>query len=374
MKVLRALAVVGIVAVGVVGFAPAAGADPAEPGNYDSHVLRITPPTDAITAKVVGGDGFLDLKVERGHTVDLAGYQGEPWLRIGKDGLVERNDASSATYLNETRYGSEIPDWVDKDSATANPQWETIGHDGRYIWHDHRIHWMNKNNPPETVPGTNRAIISDRDDGTWYIPIVVDGTEHEIIGEALLLDAPSPLPQWLLVIVLIGALTAVGFTLRPSASRIAAGALVVVGALSLWAGASELSAVPAAAGGNPIWVALPITCVVVALAGLAFRSAAARAIAVLAAAAALAVWGALRIPALDKALPLGSLDPTLTRFIIAAAIGTAVGAVVAAIASGGLKLQLPSLDDDDDDDGDGDGDGDGDDRDSATASTTPAVS
>ncbi len=340
--------VVAAVAVAAIATAPVAGADPAEPGNYDSHVLEVTPPTDVITAKVVGGDGFLDLEVEPGHTVEMPGYQHEPWLRISADGTVERNEASTATYLNEDRYGAEIPEWVTRQNAEENPQWETIGHNGHYIWHDHRIHWMNPKAPPNTVPGTNRALISDRDDGTWYIPLTIDGDEHEIIGEVLVLDPPSPVPQWILAVLVAAGLAVVGFRLRGPATRVAAGALVVVGALALWAGASELSVIPSEAGGNPIWVGLPIACIVLGLAGSAFRSAAARAISVLAGAAALAVWAALRIPALNKALPLGDLDPTLTRFIIAAALGTAVGAVVAAIASGGLALQLPDLDDEDD--------------------------
>lgn len=352
MRFRRTLLVFVSVVAGWVTFAPMAGADPAEPGNYDSRVLQITPPSDVIDAKVVGGDGFLDLRVERGHTVEVPGYQHEPWLRFSADGTVLRNDASTATYLNETRYGSEIPDWVDKESATENPQWKTVGHDGRYIWHDHRIHWMNKKQPPEVVPGTNRAIVSNRDDGKWVIPVTVDGRDHEIIGELLMLRAPSPLAQWLVVAALVLGLAAVGFGVRGQATRIAAGALVVIGGFAIWAGASELAAVPAQAGGNPIWVALPIVCALLGLGALALRSLAARAIAVLAGAAALAVWAALRVPALDKAMPLGHLDPTLTRFIIAASLGTAVGAVVAAIASGGLALQLPELDDDDAGNGD----------------------
>lgn len=350
MRILRAVLAVVAVVGGAVAAAPVAGADPAEPGNYDSRVLEIVPPSDAISAKVVGGDGFLDLKVQRGHTLDMPGYQDEPWLRITADGKVERNEASAATYLNEQRYGSDIPEWVTREGAAENPQWKTIGSDGRYVWHDHRIHWMNPKQPPEVIPGTNRAIISNRDDGKWYIPVTIDGQDHEIIGELLMLKPPSPVPQWVLAGLLALALAAVGFVLRGPAGRVAAGALVVVGALALWAGISEYAAVPPAAGSNPIWVLLPIACVLLAVAALVFRSAAGRAISVLAGAAALAVWGAMRIPALDKALPLGNLDPTLTRFIIAAALGTAVGSVVAAIASGGLALQLPDLDDDDDDD------------------------
>src|SRR5699024_8324264 len=57
VRIRGAVLVALAVAATAVVTAPVAGADPAEPGNYDSHVLEVTPPTDAITAKVVGGDG-----------------------------------------------------------------------------------------------------------------------------------------------------------------------------------------------------------------------------------------------------------------------------------------------------------------------------
>lgn len=367
MNVRRLLAGVAVAVCGLVAVAPAAGADPAEPGNYRSKELcvvrapapRAKPPTCAdavdvpITAKVVGGDGFLDLTVEAGHTVEMPGYTGEPWLRVDEQGTVEENQASSATYLNQSRFGSaentDIPDWVTIEGATKNPRWKTVGHGGNYVWHDHRIHYMTPQIDPTLLPGTNRVVISDRDDGLWYVPLSVDGTDYEILGELREFPAPSPFPQWGLATSLLVLLAVAGLILRGPAARIAAGALLVVGGLALWAGASELAVVPALAGGNPIWVALPIVCVVLAIGALALRSAAARSIAVLAAAAALGVWAVLRVPAFDKAVPLGSLDPTLTRLIIAAALGTAAGAIVAAIASGGLALRLADLDDDEDD-------------------------
>lgn len=359
----RLLAVVCLALWGSVALAPAAGADPAKPGNYRSEVLRITPPTDAISAQVVGGDGFLELVVEPGHTVAVPGYTGEPWLRIDAAGTVEENQASSATFLNRDRFGSaentDIPDWVSIENATEHPQWKVVARDGRYVWHDHRIHYMTPSIPPEHLPGTNRVILSDRDDGLWYVPLTVDGADHEILGELRQFPAPSPLPQWGIVVLAAALLGVAGVVLREPAARVAAGALVVVGGLALWVGAAELSVVPSEAGGNPIWVGLPIGAVVLALGALALRSAAARSIAVLASAAALAVWAVLRVPALDKAVPLGSLAPGLTRSLIALALGTAVGAVVAAIASGGLALRLADLDDDEDDGDDRPGAGSG---------------
>ncbi len=349
----RLCALCALALAGLVALAPIAAADPATPGNYRSEVERITPATRAITAKVVGGDGFLDLRVAPGHRVDVPGYTGEPWLRIERDGTVQENQASSATYVNESRYGTAdntpIPAWVSIKRATDHPIWKTVGHGGHYVWHDHRIHYMTPQIAPTIIPGTNRVAIGIRDDGRWVVPLTVDGRSTEIIGQLLIYPAPSPLPQWALAGCCFVVLSAAGFVLHARATRVAAVALIIIGGLSLWAGASELAAVPALAGGNPIWVALPAFTILVACIALVLRSSAARALAVLASAVPLGVWAALRVPAFDKAIPLGTLNPTLTRLIAAGALGTAAGAVVAAIASGGLALRLPELDLDDDD-------------------------
>ncbi len=351
---LRRFLLVALAALGGgVLLAPAAGADPAKPGNYRSDVVAIEPATDAISAKVVGGDGFLELQVAPGHEAEVPGYTGEPWLRVDADGTVQRNEASSATYLNESRYGTadntDVPEWITAKNATENPQWTTVATDGGYIWHDHRIHYMTPQIEPTIIEGTNLVVMSQRDDGRWSVPLTVDGAETEILGELRRYPAPSPLPQWGVAALVALALAATGLMLRGPASRIAAGSLVVAGGLAIWIGVSEMMAVPPLAGGNPLWVALPAVAVVAALGAAMVRSAAGRAIGVLASAAALGVWAVLRIPAFDKAVPLGTVDPTVTRLVIAAALGTAAGAIIAAIASGGLALQLADLDDDDDD-------------------------
>ncbi len=341
---------------GLVALAPVAGADPARPGNFRSWVDRITPATDAISARVVGGDGFLDLKVQPGHTVDVPGYTGEPWLRINAQGRVQENQASSATYLNASRYGNAsntaIPSWVTIKRATDDPIWKTVGHNGHYVWHDHRIHYMTPQIAPTVIPGTNRVVISDRSDGRWYIDLKVDGHPTQILGELHIYPAPSPALPWAVAAVLFVALSVIGLTLRGVATRLAAALLVVMAALGLWAGFAELSVIPTLAGGNPIWVALPAVCIVAGLGALALRGSASRSIAILAGAAALGVWAVLRVPAFDKAVPLGDLNPTLTRLIAAGALGIAAGSIVAAIGSGGLAMHLPDLDADDEDDED----------------------
>ncbi len=345
----RAGVVVGLLFAVLVGFAPNAGADPARPSNFQSRVEWIKPATNAINVRVVGGDGFLELNVERGHKVAIPGYTGEPWLRVDAHGVVEENRASSATYLNESRYGTsgntEIPADVTIENATKHPKWKVVGHNGHYVWHDHRIHYMDPNAPPPLVPGTNRVAIGERDDGRWVIPIAVDGTPTQVVGELVVKTAPNAIVPWLLVLVVALALGAIGVVLRARSTRFGAAALALAGVFAARAGVSEYAAVPVLAGGNPIWVALPAVSVVVALGALAFRGNTARSILVLFSAATLGVWAVLRVPAFGKAVPLGTMNPALTRFIAAGSLGTAAGAIILVVASGNLALRLDGLDD-----------------------------
>ena len=129
----RGLVTAALALIVVLGLAGPAGADPAKPTNYRSHVTSVKPTSSVIAVKVVGGDGFLDVNVEPGHEVVVSGYDGEPYLRFSKDGTVEENQSSPATYLNRNRYaidpgarraqGKNLPPaaWLKVGSAVTTP-------------------------------------------------------------------------------------------------------------------------------------------------------------------------------------------------------------------------------------------------------------
>ena len=248
MIVRRVVAVAAATMALAVAAAPMAGADPAKPGNYRSIVEWVTPRTDAITAKVVGGDGFLELEVVRGHTVEVPGYTGEPWLRVSADGRVQENQRSQTTYINQSRYGSaatvQIPPDATIANATKHPEWKTVDTNGRFVWHDHRIHYMTPSIKPTIVPGTRRVAIGERDDGRWVVRMTVDGTPTQIVGELLREPTPNGAIPWVLAAAVAVLLGATGWLLRSRAGRVAAGALVVAGALALLSGFRELAVVP----------------------------------------------------------------------------------------------------------------------------------
>src|SRR3954469_25332837 len=201
-----------------------ASADPAKPGDYRSVVTHVDPSTDAVSGKVGGGDGFLDVKGKPGHDVIVNGYAGGPWLHIRSDGTIEENQLSPATYTNGDRYGRTLaPDNVTDQTETSQPpQWKVIGSGGEYAWHDHRIHWMSPQRPPGFKAGD--VVFPD-----WTVQLTVDGHPTTVHGQLTWVRDVSPIPYIAIALVLTVGLILFG---RKSKTTAAVAVLVAsVGAL-----------------------------------------------------------------------------------------------------------------------------------------------
>jgi hypothetical protein len=171
----------------------------------------------------------------------VEGYEGEPFLRIGPDG-VERNRNSPATYLGEDRFGEvAIPPNADAEAA---PEWRRLSERPRHVWHDHRVHWMSPS-PPRVVDAgpLERALMAldlvghlgsagPQQGGLqpWTIRMTYDGEPAVLTGELAWRDAPSPLP-WLLVAGLLAAPGLLGVR-RTSLPGLVRPAALLVGAVA----------------------------------------------------------------------------------------------------------------------------------------------
>ncbi|MET0728647.1 MAG: hypothetical protein ABWZ76_10170 [Acidimicrobiales bacterium] len=323
--------------VALVGLASPAAADPAGPSDSRSEVTGLVPDVDGVRAVIRGGDSFLEISVDEGHNVTVAGYNDEPYLQVLEDGKVQRNRLSSATYLNDDRKGAvDIPAEVkDALESGADPEWETIGDGGTYAWHDHRVHWMAEVSPPvergERVAGAYDP---------WVVPITVDGAPVEIRGTLTYARATSPLPWVLLAVIVAGTLVWFG---RRLGLRLAATVMVLVSAVALVVGRADWAATPDGAG-NPLLWALPVIALVAALGAAAFSGRSAGVILALASVAALSGWAIFRVEVLVKPVLPTELPFALDRATVAVAVGASLAAAYLAITSGALSL--PDLDDD----------------------------
>ena len=292
--------VVGLATLAVAALGPArpAAADAAKPGNVRSTVTSVTPAAP-VTARVRGGDSFLELTVAAGHEAVVDDYEGYPYLRFAADGTVSENRSSKAVYLNRTRSaGGALPAGLD---PAGPPTWVRVAAGGTYAWHDHRVHWMSPTRAPEQA---------------WTVALHVDGRSVTVQGRFGPVPAPVAWPWWLAA---LAAAAAAGLALRRDVRwgagvGLVAAALtapVVVGLVRLPGSSWTLGALVVAAAVAGLGALLRPGPVGTALAG--------------GAGVALALWGLRRVAVFDHAVLVTALPPWLDRAAVAAAVGAGLG-------------------------------------------------
>jgi hypothetical protein len=143
--------------------------------NFESLVEGVTPSIKGFSVVVLNGDDRLEAVNNSSQTITIDGYDKEPYVRMAPDGTVSVNLRSPAYYLNNDRSGtSPIPASADPKAA---PQWKVVANDGRFQFHDHRIHWMAKGDPQQVKDKSARTKVVD-----WKVPLHAAGTDGAIDG------------------------------------------------------------------------------------------------------------------------------------------------------------------------------------------------
>ena len=141
---------VAVALLASLALVPAAGAHPRAKGyarGFQSKILSIRPEVAGLEIRVIDGDDRLRVSNKSGTELLVLGYDGEPYLRIGPDG-VHRNERSPARYLNRDRFARvAVPLKADPG---APPEWRHVSPRPAWQWHDHRIQWMG-GGPPAQV-------------------------------------------------------------------------------------------------------------------------------------------------------------------------------------------------------------------------------
>ncbi len=223
----------GMVLVGLAGPAAAHGRG-SDATNYRSQVTS-EPDVPGVSWQVYGSDEFLSVTNASDAELTVLGYEGEPYLRVGPEGVFE-NRASAATYQNTDRYANvgELPEDV---GANEEPRWQQVSDANSYLWHDHRAHWMSQNLPPSVTDPNSETVVQQ-----WEVPFTIDGRERIVSGELRWIPAPSA-GVWLAVALLLTAPALLGLrSLRsspddhpddPWITALARPAAVVLGAVAL---------------------------------------------------------------------------------------------------------------------------------------------
>jgi hypothetical protein len=181
-----------VVLAGVAGalVAPAApafahGGDTPSATAYRTAVTGVT--LDGVSVRAVEAGARLELANTTGHSVEILGYAGEPYLDVRPDGTWQ-NVNSPAAYINETLGGeTAVPASAD---PTAPPAWRKISSATTVRWHDQRTHWL--------TPGTPAVAVSDPSSShrlrSWEVPLRVQTEPYSIRGT---LDWMPPPRAWL---------------------------------------------------------------------------------------------------------------------------------------------------------------------------------
>jgi hypothetical protein len=257
LAVLAALAVAGPASAHVGG--GAAGSD------FDGRVTAVRPELPGVTVRVLQFGDDLELVNRSGTELVVPGYQDEPYLRIGPDG-VWRNQRSPATYINLDRFARvSLPDKAD---PRAEPEWLQLSTRPQYVWHDHRTHWMTQGQLPPVVaadPSRSHTVFE------WRVPLRYGDTEAEADGVLTWSPPPAPALVWPLYVATALAAVAAGLIARSARPL---GALLLVGAAaSLWhAGATPVPAVSVSSHAGAILAALLPALTAAVVAGIGFRA------------------------------------------------------------------------------------------------------
>ena len=199
-----------------------------ESTNFNSRVLS-APELPGVTWQVFGGDQYLSVTNSSDTEVLVLGYEGEPYARIGPDGVYV-NLASEATYVNADRYAevSDIPAEVGPDQE---PRWDLVSGDPTYAWHDHRIHWMSPALPPQVTDPGRRTVVNPE----WQVPFEYGDRTEMVTGELVWVPPSSPVP-WLALALLLTLPALLGLRHRDGPDwvrRMVTPAAIVLGVVAL---------------------------------------------------------------------------------------------------------------------------------------------
>jgi hypothetical protein len=188
--------VVGIV-VATASPAGAHGLGGLTPTNYETRLQSVSPAVDGVSVRVTDLGTKVEVTNDNRQELVVLGYAGEPYLRIGPRGVFE-NTRSPATYLNRSTTISNSP--PKRADPNARPVWRRVSTGTTARWHDHRAHFMGKDDPPEVARDPDQRRVVDH----WKIPMRVGGQAVVARGEIVYVPPPSPWPWVVGAVVLAG--------------------------------------------------------------------------------------------------------------------------------------------------------------------------
>ncbi|GIJ19912.1 hypothetical protein [Micromonospora lutea] len=313
------------------------GADAPNGTDYRVAVTGVTADRADLRVRVIEAGARLELTNTGDTPVEVIGYSGEPYLRVGPDGVYE-NSRSPATYLNRTIAGdTTLPAEVD---PAAEPQWRRVDGGTTVRWHDQRALWREAQ-PPAQVRAAPDREHRVRD---WVVPLRDAGGPSEIRGTLDWVPPPDAYTWW--VVAIVGALAVGALGVLPAASAPGRRALVALGGVLTVGGVAAVAlavgrAVDAGAEGGgvllglltgPVWALLTGLGAIVAGGWILTAERSHADFTVALAGTCLALFaGVSNVAGFARAVLPTPWPPTVTRILVVLVVVAGVGALAAAL-------------------------------------------
>jgi hypothetical protein len=175
-----------------------------QPTNYASRVLSVTPAIPGLHVEMRDLGNRIEVRNTTRHDVTVLGYSGEPYLRVGPNGVYE-NRKSPSVFLNRT--STIVADAPSSYSASAKPVWRRLSGDDAVFWHDHRVHYMGTSEPTVVAQAPGRVhLVAD-----WFVTLQYEGHPVRVTGDLRWIPGPSAAPRLALALLVALVVAAIGF-------------------------------------------------------------------------------------------------------------------------------------------------------------------
>ena len=165
--------------------------------NYESKITGVTPAVRGLHLEVKDAGDRLQLINNSGKDITIIGYDGEPYMKVNASGGVWENRTSPTYFLNQDRYATT---GVPKDATPLTPpEWHRVSDGAMVVWHDHRAHWMSRQEPPQVAAARNIEHVLNPQ---WEVPLVVGTQPVEASGTLTWIPSSENSSIWYAVIVL----------------------------------------------------------------------------------------------------------------------------------------------------------------------------
>lgn len=161
--------------------------------NWKAILTGVTPSVPGLSVALVEGGSRVEV-TNRGPDVVVIGYEGEPYLRVGPDGVFE-NQHSPTTYLNCGQAACVVP-----AGLAGAPLWKRIASGRTARWRDRRARPPSGPLPPDVAQSPHQV----HQETNWQITMTQGSTPITVTGHYTWIPEPSPIP-WLAVAAALAA-------------------------------------------------------------------------------------------------------------------------------------------------------------------------